>query len=111
MVLSLFGHKKDLLLSLLFISLALFSKPLLCTETIICDQTSNGLQCRTYNGGDYIVFDYPKEWEYSENLIGYTESEGMNSYQEYEDYDEEVAALIFEPEPSPYEWWKFLPKK
>lgn len=87
----------------------LFSALTFSVDTILCYKSYSGLDCHPYNGGDYVMFEYPEEWEYSGNMIGYTESEGMNSFDDNEDYED---VLIFEPvtETSPLEWWKFIPK-
>jgi len=87
----------------------LFSTITFSLDTILCYQTSSGLDCHPYNGEDMVMFDYPEEWEYSGNMIGYTESEGMNGFEEPDDVDESEA-LIFIPESAPFEWWKFIPK-
>jgi hypothetical protein len=84
----------------------LFSTITFSLDTILCYQTASGLDCHPYNGEDMVMFDYPEEWEYSGNMIGYTESEGMDSYVDNEEYED---VLIFEPTP-PIEWWKFIPK-
>jgi hypothetical protein len=90
--------------------LVLIICPSFALETVICYQTPNSYQCHAYNGGGLTVFDYPSDWEYTGEKIGYTESEGMNSSENDNGYEQVDEVITTDPSPIPYtrEWWKIL---
>jgi hypothetical protein len=90
--------------------LVLLIYPSFALETVICYQTTNNYECHAYKGGGLTVFDYPPEWEYSGNNIGYTESEGMNSTENESGYEQREESINSEPSPIPYskEWRRIL---
>jgi hypothetical protein len=71
-----------------FALLIMLSIPSFAMETIICSQSTDGLECNKYNGGDYLVFNYPLDYENKNNEINFYEAEGFQ-VMSIEDNDED----------------------
>jgi len=95
------------IINLAFIVSCLVCAPLFALETIICSRTVNGMSCSKYNGGGLDTYEYGPAWEYSEDKVGYTESEGMDSEIEKPDEDKDEIIYSYDPSiPFSKEWWK-----